>query len=239
MKALNLTLKITQIVLLVVAFFVFVSGLGVASRAGTERHFEDASENFEITITDKAKGNSNSECVFKYVIKNNSELKAYKVTGYMTVSDYNGNQISAGSTSFTGEFFSDSENKFTLTYQMNDAETANKVINTDLQALNIYFRITEISFEDGDYTAPETAENKLIKPCDETYLSNAYNTALTKFQAQDYESAIELFLKLDAYKDSANKVIEERLSRIIDKVLKLSILLRYENYIGHCKRNFS
>lgn len=200
--------KIFQTILLILAIGLFLYGAVVSYQAEQQRGYQKASEQFEISITDKSNVRVSSysmEYKFSFVIKNNSEKIARSVVGTMKIMDAENNVLSTGKAIFSDEFLAGSEMRFTLTWSADISEEAREIWNSDFDLLTISYQITEIMFE--DYSSVAVNVEPYIKPCNKdafNALEEAYHSAIALFEQEKYSEAIALFEELGEYKDSGD-----------------------------------
>lgn len=200
--------------------------------------YQKACDALQISINEKT--NTGDEwgdviVTFRYVFKNPSPYTITDVIGNMTIEDCNGKALSSGEASFSGSFDTNVEKVFTLDWRMDDDGTAARIWNSELDALKISFKITEVYFED-DYTAFEPKyENKVIKPVNFDYLNAKYNAANGHLDKGEYDKAIELYEAIVEYKDCATKA--ESAKRLRDEAAAIASKETYNSALNAITRN--
>lgn len=205
-------IKSIQVILIVIASIVLIFGLVTSRQAGKQRSYEKAAENIDIIVTEKINTNVTSSslvCTFKFTIRNNSNIAILRVVGLMTVSDAKGNQLTSGEASFSGSFLPDTELKYDLKWETSQNDDGLKLWSADSEALTVSFRITELMFENYDSAKVDT-DSKVVKACDNEYLDEQYNSAISLINSNQFEQAIEILEGLGNYKDSVAKIEEAK-----------------------------
>lgn len=203
----DIILKITHIILWIVAIILFFYGIVTSTRLKTERAFQEASKQFVIQITDKSNDSFSGYDVdidFKFTIKNNSDKKADELSGSIKIMDMDGNVLSSGSASFRDDFTAKSEKHFILHWNMDVTEDASKLWETDFSMLSISFDLEKIKFDNNKIV--EVDLEPFEKPCEKEFLEDTYNSAKSYITQKNYDKAIENLKQIVFYKDSAQLI---------------------------------
>ena len=160
------TLKIIQVVLLVLAILVFFYGIGVAREAGEERAIKRAANKVEITVTEMQPNMYQSCCDFRLKIKNDSNRDFSKIEGTLKIYDRDGELLSEGTVYFTGDMGPDSQKSFTLSYRIYDSYELDAVCNTAVADMKVTFQITSVSESSSFYGSDIDCKEQVIKPLD-------------------------------------------------------------------------
>ena len=128
---------------------------------------------FKVEVMDKTNGSSNGvsyDSNFVIRITNDSPVNVNKFVGKLTIYNANDSLLLVGDVSIVGSMSANNNSTWDVTMNNRSAE----LWNTDYDDLKIYFRITEITFENGA-CIKYNEQNTLIKSA-KTYIPgvNAY-----------------------------------------------------------------
>ena len=125
------------------------------------RSAQYSAKNVEFRFLDKVNESYDDDyvrVVFDIDIVNGGKKNIRYVEGYLTVKDRDGNVLTSGTADFSGEMHAESTSGWDLTWRMNRRADSETVWNTEYEDLEIFFRITEIRFEDGTHRTYDGAD---------------------------------------------------------------------------------
>ena len=220
--------KILSVLLALIAVAALVALCGCDQTQTTGREYQKACDGVQISIYEKTNGGTDWDdlvVTFGFAFKNPSPYMITDIVGNLIIEDCNGTTLSSGEASFSGSFDTNVEKRFTLDWRMSNDSFAEQVCNSELGALKISFKMTEVYFEDYGYFEPKY-DSKIIKPIDYDYLKTTYDAANTYLSQGEYDKALELFGKITPYQDSSDRIETAQQKR--DEAEKLAITNKYD-----------
>ena len=198
---------------------------------------------FSVSVTNKINDTVESDCYnYKFVIKisNSGKKNVRSLKGYMTIKNSSNSTLLQSDVSLTGALSSNNSLSWTVkTYLMKSNPNAIALWNSDYQELNIYFRISEIYFEDGKYKQFSDSKDIIVHSANSNYKEQKYMSALSLYNQGKYEEALAIFQSLSSYKNSANyisnctsKIQEQKIEQRKNKIknAKFGTVVEIGNY---------
>ncbi len=191
---------------IIATIIIIISCLLLNKKSANEELYK--SENFDVEVTNKINTESDNwlsdyAYIFKFKITNNSTKEITHLIGIMTVDNIRNEHLFVGEISLSGSIASGNYGSWNVTAYSSSNETGLELYNTQYSGLNIYFRITDISFADGVYKEYENQDIK-IKSADPNYVNPKYTNAMNLYNQGKYKEAKAEFEALGNYKDSVN-----------------------------------
>lgn len=200
--------KIIAIALCVLAIATLLTLCGCNEVITKEDEYQRACEALQVTVNKKTNQEDNGDelvVAFDFNFKNHSPYKISELNCYFMIEDCNGKSLTSGDGVFSTTIHPNIDNKVTFTWTMPTDENSKQIWNSNLEALKISFKITEVYIDEYMLFSPDY-NTKVIKPIDGEYLDRTYKTASDHLSLQEYDRAIELFKKIISYKDSKDKI---------------------------------
>lgn len=185
---------------------------------------------FSVSVTNKINDSyDDNSCNYKFAIKivNNGNKNVKSIKGYMTVRDVSNSTLLQSDVSLTGALSANSSLSWTVsTYLVRTNSNAVTLWNSDYQELNIYFRITEISFEDGKYKQFSDTKDKLVHSANVNYREQKYQSAISLYNQANYTEALAIFQTISNYKSASTyiancntKIEEQKVAQRKNKII--------------------
>lgn len=177
-----------------------------------------SAENFTLKVVSKTNDKFNESLAdgyigagyyytFKFEITNQSPYTTNKIVGNMDVLNSNGKVLSTSVITLTGSLDSGTTKSWDVQLNVAKGDEAKEIWNTPLDLLGITFKITNISFQDGTNKRYSDTKNVVIHSVSKNIdkndsAKNKYQYALSLFESEKYEEAMQIFTSLDSYKQS-------------------------------------
>ena len=106
---------------------------------------------------------------FKVKVDNSNNEAINGIGGYFIIKDYNSNVLMNSTAAIYESISAKGSKTITLTSENNTGDLAKTLWNSKLDNLNVYFRITELSFEDGTRKKFTSSKDVLIHKASSEY----------------------------------------------------------------------
>lgn len=132
-----------------------------------------AADNFKISVLSKTNDSFNEDLAdgyrgsgyfytFKFEVSNGSRHGITKLEGNMDVNNANGKTLSSSTATLTGSLDSKSTGTWNLQLNVYKGDNAREIWNTEFASLEITFRITSITFDDGTTKYYSDTRNQIV-----------------------------------------------------------------------------
>ena len=129
-------------------------------RANQKKQEGYSADNFSITVVSKTNDSYNETLAngyvgagyyytFKFNVKNNNPYTVSKIAGNMDVNNAYGENLATTTVSMSGDLKSDASSSWDIQLNVYKGDEAREIWNTDFELLQITFKITSITFDDG------------------------------------------------------------------------------------------
>lgn len=106
--------------------------------------------------------------IFEFVISNAGPHMMTKMKGYMDINNAQGRTLSTVSVDMRGNLESGQQETWNIRVRVEEGDDGAEIWNSDLSALEITFRITYITFEDGTMKYYSDTKNEVVHPISST-----------------------------------------------------------------------
>lgn len=206
------------IAIAVSVLMVIIAIILIVVTANTKKQAGYSAENFTLKVVSKTNDKFNESLAdgyigagyyytFKFEITNQSPYTTNKIVGNMDVLNSNGKVLSTSVITLTGSLDSGTTKSWDVQLNVSKGDEAKEIWNTPLDLLEITFKITNISFQDGTNKRYSDTKNVVIHSVSKNIDKNdsaesKYQYALSLFESKKYEEAMQIFTSLDSYKQS-------------------------------------
>ena len=164
-----------------------------------------SADNFSIAVVSKTNDNYNESLAdgyvgsgyyytFKFDVTNDSPYDVSKIVGNMDINNAKGANLSSSTVTMTGKLKQHSMASWNIQLNVYKGEEAREIWNTDFEKLQITFKITSISFEDGTIKYYGDTRNVVVHEIDQSNLSTnneETSPSLLEETTKDERSLIE------------------------------------------------
>ncbi len=133
-------------------------------------------ENFTISVTSKTNDSYNEDLAdgylgsgyyytFAFTVNNSSPYSTISIDGNMDINNKYGKTLSSSTVTLNGKLEAGKTGNWNIQLNVYKGDNAREIWNTDFSALEVTFKITSISFEDGTIKNYTDTKNQIIHSC--------------------------------------------------------------------------
>ena len=201
------------------ALIILIIIIRIAMAANAKKQAGYSAEKFTIKVVSKTNDKYNESLAdgyvgsgyyytFRFEVTNQSPYVSDKISGDMDVLNSEGEVLTTSGISLPGVLGSGVTKYWTVQLNVSKGNEAREIWNTPLDFLEITFKITSISFEDGTTKKYSDTKNVVVHSISENIdksdvTESKYRYALSLFENKKYEDAMQIFLSLGDYKQAA------------------------------------
>lgn len=133
-------------------------------------------ENFTISVTSKTNDSYNEDIAdgyrgsgyyytFAFTVNNSSPYSTISIGGNMDINNKYGKTLSSSTVTLNGKLEAGKTGNWNIQLHVYKGDNAREIWNTDFSALEVTFKITSISFEDGTRKNYTDTKNQIVHSC--------------------------------------------------------------------------